>query len=149
LQSIDTTQTFDFAVVASEGMDNPVYYVQMAYARIRSIKRRAAVAGVVRVPLGEDSLAVLTNERELAVLRSLSELPDVVALAAHDRAPHKITAWVRELAGTFHGFYHECYVLGDDIDPALTQARLWLVEAAEIGLAIGLDLLGVSAPEQL
>ena len=52
---------------------------------------------------------------------------------------------MRELAGAFHGFYHDCYVIGDDVTPELTQARLWLVEAAEIGLAIGLDLLGVSA----
>ena len=72
----------------------------------------------------------------------LSTLPDVLASACADRAPHRITTWVRELAGAVHGFYHDCYVLGDDIAPELTQARLWLVEAAEIGLAIGLDLLG-------
>lgn len=149
LQSIDTTQTFDFAVVASQGMDNPVYYVQMAYARIRSIERKAAEAGVERLPLAQVDLGLLVDERELAVLRSLSELPDAVRIAAVDRAPHKITTWVRELAGAFHGFYHECYVLGEGVDPALTQARLWLVEAAATGLAIGLDLLGVSAPEQL
>lgn len=83
------------------------------------------------------------------MLRALSELPDVVALAAKERAPHKVATWVRELAGTVHGFYHDCYVLGEGIAPELTQARLWLVEAAEIGLKIGLDLLGVGAPEQL
>ncbi len=80
---------------------------------------------------------------------SLFELPDIVLLAARERAPHKITTWVRELAGAFHGFYHDCYVMGDDVPPELTQARLWLVEAAEIGLRIGLDLLGVSAPESM
>ena len=69
-------------------------------------------------------------------------------LAANDRAPHKITTWVRELADRFHGFYHDCYVIGD-VPPELTQARLWLVEAARIGLQIGLDLLGVSAPESM
>ena len=67
---------------------------------------------------------------------------------ATDRAPHKVTTWVRELADRFHGFYHDCYVIGD-VPPELTQARLWLVEAARIGLAIGLDLLGVSAPESM
>jgi arginyl-tRNA synthetase len=56
---------------------------------------------------------------------------------------------VRELAGAFHGFHHDCYVISDQTPAELTQARLWLVEAAEIGLAIGLDLLGVSAPESM
>ncbi len=83
------------------------------------------------------------------MLRSLSTLPDVLATACTDRAPHRITTWVRELAGAVHGFYHDCYVLGDDVEPELTQARLWLVEAAEIGLAVGLDLLGVGAPESM
>ena len=87
--------------------------------------------------------------RELAILRSLSELPDQVLLANADRAPHKIATWVRELADRFHGFYHDCYVMGTDVPAELTQARLWLVEASRVGLAIGLDLLGVSAPESM
>ncbi len=149
LQSIDSPQTFDFDVVKSQAMDNPVYYVQMAYARIRSIKRVAAEREVQRVPFDQVDLAQLHHQRELDVLRSLSELPDTLLVACHDRAPHRVTSWVRELAGAFHGFYHDCYVLGDDVPPELTQARLWLVEAAETGLAIGLDLLGVSAPEQM
>lgn len=149
LQSIDSNQTFDYDVVKSKAMDNPVYYVQMAYARIRSIKRVAAERGVGREPLDVVDLSHLTDERELAVLRSLSELPEVVLIAARDRAPHRITSWVRELAGTFHGFYHDCWVMGEGISPELTQARLWLVEAAETGLAIGLELLGVSAPESM
>ncbi len=149
LQSIDTPQTFDFDVVKSEAMDNPVYYVQMAYARIRSIKRVAVERDVVWVPLADVDLTLLIHDRELDVLRSLFELPEVVALAGKERAPHKITTWVRELAGSVHGFYHDCYVMGDGVAPELTQARLWLVEAAETGLAIGLDLLGVSAPESL
>jgi len=149
LQSIDSRQTVDMAVVTSQGMDNPVFYVQMAHARIHGITRRAAEAGIERAPLTEVDLALLVHERELAVLRSLGELPEVVALACNERAPHKVTTWVRDLAGAFHGFYHDCYVVGDDVPPALTQARLWLTEAARIGLAIGLDLLGVSAPEHL
>ena len=93
-------------------------------------------------------LSLLVHERELDLLRKLDELPDVLALASADRAPHKVTTWVRELADRFHSFYHDCYVIGD-VPPELTQARLWLVEAARIGLAIGLDLLGVSAPEAM
>ena len=149
LQSIDSPQTFDLDVVSSQAMDNPVFYVQMAYARIRSIKRRAAELGVDRRPLAQVDLDQLGVDRELDLLRALSALPDVLATACADRAPHRVTTWVRELAGAVHGFYHDCYVLGDGIDPELTQARLWLVEAAEIGLAIGLDLLGVGAPESM
>ena len=149
LQSIDTSQTFDIDVVTSQAMENPVFYVQMAYARIRSIKRVAAERSVERVPYADVDTSLLTHERELEILRSLSELPDLVLLANAERAPHKVSTWVRGLAGTVHGFYHDCYVLGDGIAPELTQARLWLVEAAEVGLAIGLDLLGVSAPESM
>ena len=130
-------------------MDNPVFYVQMAHARLAGIVRRAGEAGAHRRALDLVDLGQLGHERELDVLRSLSELPDVVAGAAADRAPHRVTTWVRELAGTVHGFYHDCYVIGDGVAPELTQARLWLVEAARIGLAIGLGLLGVDAPERM
>jgi arginyl-tRNA synthetase len=149
LQSIDSPQTFDYDLVKSQANDNPVFYVQMAFARIQSIFRVAAERGVERVPLDRVDLSLLTHERELDVLRVLSELPDTVVVAANDRAPHRIATWVRELAGAVHGFYHDCYVMGDGIAPELTQARLQLVEAASVGLAIGLDLLGVSAPEQM
>jgi arginyl-tRNA synthetase len=149
LQSVDTSQNFDLEVVKSQAMDNPVFYVQMAHARIRSMKRKADEVGVERRPLDAVDLSLLSHERELGVLRALSELPDVVLTAMQDAAPHRISTWVRELAGAFHGFYHDCYVISDQTPPELTQARLWLVEAAEIGLAIGLDLLGVSAPESM
>jgi arginyl-tRNA synthetase len=149
LQSIDTKQVFDIDLVRSQAMENPVYYVQYAHARIASIERFAAEQGVERHPLGDVDLSLLTHERELDVLRSLAELPEVVRLACAERAPHKVTTWVRELAGRFHGFYHDCYVMGTDVPPELTQARLWLVEATRVGLAIGLGLLGVSAPESM
>jgi len=149
LQSVDSPQTFDFDLVKSQAMENPVFYVQMAYARIRSIKRVADERGLGREPLANVDVALLTHDRELDVLRALFELPDVVLLSARERAPHKVTTWVRELAGAFHGFYHDCYVMGDDVSAALSQARLWLVESAEIGLKIGLDLSGVSAPESM
>jgi arginyl-tRNA synthetase len=148
LQSLDTRQTIDLDLITAQSNENPVFYVQYAHARIASIGRRAAEAGVERAPFGAADLSLLVHERELDLLRKLSELPEVVALACNDRAPHKVTTWVRELADRFHGFYHDCYVIGD-VPPELTQARLWLVEGARIGLAIGLGLLGVSAPEAM
>jgi arginyl-tRNA synthetase len=149
LQSIDTRQTVDLDLITSKSMDNPVFYVQYAHARIHSIEKVARERDVTRVPLADVDLGLLVHERELDVLRTLSELPDVVELACNERAPHKITTWVRELAGAFHGFYHDCYVMGEGVSAELTQARLALVEASRVGLAIGLDLLGVSAPESM
>jgi arginyl-tRNA synthetase len=147
LQSIDTPQTFDLDVVTAQSMDNPVYYVQYAHARIASIGRRAALAGVTRHPILETDLAPLRHERELDLLRSLVLYPDVVAEAATLRAPHRVTTWVRDFAARFHGFYRDCRVLTDDA--ALVQTRLWLVEACRIGLVNALGLLGVGAPDEM
>ncbi|MGH9215117.1 MAG: arginine--tRNA ligase [Acidimicrobiales bacterium] len=149
VSSIDQSPTIDLDKVRAESNESPVYYVQYANARIHSIGKKADELGVARAPLAEVDLAPLVHERELDLLRSLSMLPEVVDLACVERAPHKVTAWVRELADRFHGFYHDCRVLGDDVPPETTQARLWLVESTRIGLAIGLDVLGVTAPESM
>ncbi|HXY44915.1 MAG TPA: arginine--tRNA ligase [Acidimicrobiales bacterium] len=149
LSSIDQATTLDLDILKERSAENPVFYVQYAHARIASIDRVAADRGIQRLPLSEVDLGLLEHPRELDVLRALVDLPRVVEEAAVERAPHKVTNWVRALAGTFHGFYHDCYVMGEGIPPALTEARLWLVEAARIGLAIGLDLLGVGAPDEM
>nr|MBA3302434.1 arginine--tRNA ligase [Acidimicrobiia bacterium] len=149
LTSIDQAVTIDLDKVRSESRESPVYYVQYAHTRIASIGRVAAERAVERRPLEDVDLALLGHDRELEVLRALSALPDVVALATAERAPHKVATWVRELADRFHGFYHDCSVLGESVEPARTQARLWLVESARVGFAIGLDLLGVSAPDRM
>jgi arginyl-tRNA synthetase len=149
VSSIDQSATIDLDKVRSESRESPVFYVQYAHARIHSIGRFAADQKVVRTGLDDVDLSVLTHERELDILRSLSQLPEVVELATAERAPHKVTAWVRELADRFHGFYHDCRVMGEGVSPEQTQARLWLVEATRIGLAIALDLLGVTAPESM
>ncbi|HLI15473.1 MAG TPA: arginine--tRNA ligase [Acidimicrobiales bacterium] len=145
--SIDQATTLDVDLVKRQSMENPVYYVQYAHARIASIARFAAERGASRPPLEATDLSQLVHERELALLRTLELLPATVAEAALERAPYKVTNWVRRLAGEFHGFYHDCRVVGDGIAPPLAAARLWLVEGTRIGLAIALDLLGVSAPE--
>ena len=147
LQGIDTAQTFDLDVVTAQSMENPVYYVQYAHARIGSIGRKAAAEGVTRRPLDDVDLSALTHDRELDLLRSLAVYPETVSEAAAMRAPHRVSAWVRDFAGQFHGFYRDCRVIGED--DAVTQARLWLIEACRIGLADALGLLGVSAPDEM
>jgi arginyl-tRNA synthetase len=147
LQGIDTTQTFDLDVVTAQSMENPVYYVQYAHARIASIGRKAAERGVTRLPVLDTSLAPLVHERELELLRALEVYPDVLADAAALRAPHRVTTWARDFAKAFHGFYRDCRVISEDA--ALTQARLWLAEACRLGLASALALLGVQAPDEM
>jgi arginyl-tRNA synthetase len=147
LQGIDTTQTFDLDVVTAQSMENPVYYVQYAHARIAAIGRKAAERGITRLPVGDVSLAPLTHERELELLRALEAFPGVLDEAAVLRAPHRITTWVRDFAKAFHGFYRDCRVISDDA--AVTQARLWLAEACRLGLAGALAILGVHAPDEM
>jgi arginyl-tRNA synthetase len=147
LQSIDTAQTFDLDVVTKESMENPVYYVQYAHARLASIARTAAERGVVRTPLDAVDLTPLVHDRELDLLRALAAYPDEVAEASELRAPHRVTTWVRDCAARVHGFYRDCRVLTDDT--ALTQARLWLAAASRIAIANALGLLGVRAPDEM
>jgi len=147
LQGIDTSLTFDLDVVTAQSMENPVFYVQYAHARIASIGRKAVERGVTRLPVLETSLAPLVHERELDLLRALASYPGVLAEAAELRAPHRVTTWVRDFAKSFHGFYRDCRVISDDA--ALTQARLWLAEACRLGLASALAVLGVHAPDEM
>ena len=149
LQSIDTTQTFDLDLVSKRVNENPIFYVQYAYARIRSMMKKADEIGFTPLPLSEVDLSQLQHQRELILLRALHELPDVVERASRELAPHQITTWLREFAADLHGFYHDCRILGDDIEPSLTQARFLLMRGVLIGLEIGMDLLGVSAPEEM
>ncbi len=73
----------------------------------------------------------------------------MVLRSTQEVAPHRITNWSRDFASLFHSFYHDCRVLGEDISITVTEARLWLVEAARVGLVVSLDLLGVSAPTEM
>ena len=149
LQSVDSKQTVDLGLIVSKTMDNPVFYVQMAHARLCSLDRVAAERGLRRGELADADLSLLTHERELEVLRGLFDLPFVIELAARERAPHKVTTWLRESAGAVHGFYHDCPILHPDVSDELRQARWWLADASQVGLRIGLSLLGVSAPESM
>lgn len=149
LQSVDSKQTFDLELAASQAMDNPVYYVQMAHARLCSIERNANEKGFEFKPLPADELDVLVHPREIEIIRGLEILPETIELAARELAPHKIVTWVRDFSNAIHGFHHDCYVVGDGVRKELTNARLNLVVASRIGLRVGLDLLGVTAPDKM
>ena len=165
--SRSSDQPIDFDIEAAKKKDssNPVYYVQYAHARICSILLRAAEAAdpdaaaaveagamamgdLARrvVPVGCD-LSPLTDESELALMRKMADFPAMVALAARDRAPFRLTHYAQDLASLFHQFYTNCHVLVDDAK--LQDARLALADASRIVLALSLSLLGVSAPVKM
>ena len=145
-RTVDSTMDFDLDLAVEQSEKNPVYYVQYAHARISSILRYAADLGW-NVDAGGD-VTLLTHESELALIRKMLELPEVVALAATQLAPHHLTFYAQDMAATFHAFYRDCRVVDAD-EPELTQARLTLVRAARLTLAQALGLLGVSAPERM
>jgi arginyl-tRNA synthetase len=147
LRSLDGALDFDLDLVKAKSQENPVYYVQYAYARICSILRTGAERGIALGPIEEAPLAELVHESEQALARMLSEYPETVQVAARLRAPHRLTTYTRELAALFHAFYRDCRVISDD--PQLTQARLWLAEATRQVLANALAVLGVGAPERM
>ena len=132
LSSLDQAAAFDIEVVRSQSMENPVFYVQYAHARISSITRVAAERGIERLPLEQVDLSLLEGERETEIVEVPRRAARHHRRSRGHRAPHKVTAWVRRLAGDFHGFYHDCPILADDIGDAIRQARLWLVEATRL-----------------
>ncbi len=145
--SPDTAITFDLELAKRQSMDNPVYYLQYAHARMRSLERYAAAEGVARQPLAEVDLSVLEHPAEVELLRQADRLREEVADAAARRAPHRLAGYGYELAGAFHKFYSDCRIVTEDA--ALTQARLWLVEAAKSVLLAVLGVLGIAAPETM
>ena len=141
-RSPDAMMDFDLDLAKTQSDVNPVYYVQYAHARIASILRRAE-----DIDYGGGDVSLLTHEAELALIRKMLMLPEIVADAATSLAPHPLPYYAQELATAFHSFYTECRVIGED--PELTRAHLKLVAASKTALAAVLDLIGVTAPEQM
>jgi arginyl-tRNA synthetase len=140
--------TFDIDLARSQTLDNPVYYVQYANARVESVMRQAGIAaGEGRSALGRVPLAPLTSPYEQALLRRLAAFPAELELAAHELAPHLVTAYLKELAAEFHSYYNAERFLVDE--PATQQARLALVAATGQVVKNGLAVLGISAPDQM
>ncbi|MSQ25382.1 MAG: arginine--tRNA ligase [Dehalococcoidia bacterium] len=142
--SADSQMDFDLELAKTQSQDNPVYYVQYGHARIASILRLAAERGI---PYQAGDVSLLTHESELALIRKMLQLPEVVEQAAVLLEPHHLTRYAQELAAAFHWFYKQCRVVTDD--QPLTAARLRLVAAAQLTLARTLHLMGMSAPEQM
>lgn len=137
--------TFDVDLARKQTDENPIFYVQMAHARMSGIFRVAD-----RSPdsvTGDVVLEALTAPEDLELLKKLAVFPEVVARAARTREPHRVTDYLEDLARVAHGWYHKCRVLGEP--PATEAARLALARAARVVLANGLGLLGLSAPDRM
>ncbi|MCT1513770.1 arginine--tRNA ligase [Dietzia cercidiphylli] len=146
--SVDQTMDIDLQLWTSATNDNPVFYVQYAHARLCSLARNAADLGVTT---DAADLALLVEDREGALIRTIGEFPRVVASAAELREPHRVARYLEELAGAYHRFYDTCRVLpmGDEEAGPLHAARLALSTATRQTLANGLRLIGVTAPEKM
>jgi arginyl-tRNA synthetase len=139
---------FDLDLAKSQSADNPVYYVQYAHARVCSVLRQAGEKGIpVEPSAGETNLERLTEDHELALLKTLSRYPEVVEASALTEEPHQLTHYLRELANDFHTYYNAHQFLVSDT--SLRDARIKLILAARVVLQNGLNLLGVSAPETM
>lgn len=148
MRSIDSQLDFDLDLAKSSSNDNPVYYIQYAHARIASIFRQAAEAGIA-VPdnLSQVKLELLTEQAEIDLIKKMAEFPEEVAAAARERAPHRIARYAHDLAGMFHTFYNQCRIIG--VEPGVQSARLALVTAVRSTIRQSLGILGVAAPDKM
>lgn len=145
----DSHLDFDLELAKKESMENPVYYIQYAHARICGIlghKKKTGIDRGIHIDKGK-GIELLNTKEELAVLRLLREFPDIIKWSAENLQPQRLILYLMELASGFHLFYTKHRVVTDD--KKLTAARLLFVEALKMVFSRSLDLLGVSCPEKM
>ena len=143
----DSQLVFDVDLAREQSEKNPVFYVQMAHARLSGIFRTAD-----RDPdsvTGQLDLDALPAPQDTELLKKLTEFPEVAAAAAREREPHRVTTYLHELATTVHGWYHHTRAVGAPEGESTERARLLLARSARIVLANGLHVLGISAPDRM
>jgi arginyl-tRNA synthetase len=143
----DSQLDFDLELAKQKSAENPVYYVQYAHARVCSINRNAKELGVHLPENGKCATENLHLDEELAITKLLARYPDTVVGAALNYEPHRIVYYLQELASQFHSYYNRFRVLTDEVNESL--GRLYLVNSVRIVLENALNLLGVTAPEQM
>jgi arginyl-tRNA synthetase len=146
----DTHLDFDIDLAKRQAPENPVFYVQYAHARLASVFREAAKAGLsLPADLEQIDLGLLSDE-ELSLSRKLLDLPGIVSDSTEDLEPHRIAFYLLELAGDFHRYYNKpANRIVDVSEVKLSQARLFVAGLIKSAIAAGLRLLGVSAPERM
>ena len=144
-RSADAQMDFDIDLAKRQSNENPVYYVQYAHARSAGILAQAAERGL---DFSDGDVGLLRHPAEMALLRKMMLLPELVESIAENHEPHHLPHYALELATAFHDFYEKCRVI-DDAAPELTKARLLLITAAKTVLASALQLMGMSSPEKM
>jgi arginyl-tRNA synthetase len=145
-RSHETALDLDLDLAREQSQENPVYYVQYAHARVHSIMAQAGDrAGAPPDPDG--GLPAALDPAERALVMRLADWPVAAAEAEERRAPHRVAAYLIDLARDFHGFYHRCRVVGEA--PEVEAFRLDLCRATGATVRVGLGLLGVEAPERM
>jgi arginyl-tRNA synthetase len=146
MRKSDSQLVFDIDVALKQSEENPVYYVQMAHARMCGIFR---VGGIDRESFSVEGidLGVLREPEEQELIKALVDFPQVVAGAAQALEPHRITTYLTETARLAHLWYHKHHVLGEPDE--IMKARLALARAAQIVIRNALGILGISAPERM
>jgi len=147
MRSADSHLDFDMDLAKSQSSDNPVFYIQYAYARICSIFRQFQEKGGVVPPAAECNFALLKESAELELVRKLVDFPVEVSEAAVNLEPHRIARYAHELAGLFHSFYNSHRVMVDDQE--VQKARLLLVKCTQTVVRRALSLMGLTAPETM
>ena len=143
-RSADSQMDFDIELAKKQSVDNPVYYIQYAHARIASILR---LAKQTEIDYGQGNISLLTTEPELTLIRRLILLPEIIEVVSNTLQPHHLPYYAQNLATAFHSFYKQCRVVSKD--EALSKARLKLVNATQIVLAKVLSLMGMTTPEKM
>ncbi len=154
----DATLDFDLAKVIEQSQDNPVFYVQYAHARVRSVLRQGRAAfpdlDLSAASLASADLALLADEGERDLMRVMSQYPRLIQQSAEAREPHRVAFYAHELATRFHAHWNrgkdsrDLRFVNED-NRNVTYARLCLVAAVGLVLASALSILGVSAPEEM
>ncbi|HEX2529170.1 MAG TPA: arginine--tRNA ligase [Geminicoccus sp.] len=152
----DAPLEFDLAKVVEQSRDNPVFYVQYAHARVRSVFRQAEQRGLghLATDLGASDLSLLTHPAELDLLKKAALLPRVLEQAAMHAEPHRIAFWLTDVASELHGLWtkgseDETLRFLVEGEPERSRARLAMLEAARMAIAAGLDILGVTPVDEL
>ncbi|AGW14071.1 arginine--tRNA ligase [Megalodesulfovibrio gigas] len=147
----DAKLDFDLEVVKRQSMDNPVFYVQYAHARVCSVLRKAEEDGrtdLLTAAVDLPALAPLDTPEDMTLLRKLEQFPDVIWTAAEGFSPHHVATWCQETAQALHRHYTQHTVLHAE-DPAVALARLALLRATAQAIRNGLQVLGVHAPDRM
>ncbi|MGI9367965.1 MAG: arginine--tRNA ligase [Ruegeria sp.] len=152
----DAPLDFDFDKVLEQSRENPVFYVQYAHARVMSVLRRAAEAGITAddATLQAADLTTINHESELAVAKKLAEWPRLIEIAARTNEPHRVAFYLYELAGDFHALWNKgndelSLRFIQDGDAATSQSKMALARAVSVVISAGLGILGVTPAQEM